>query len=110
MTVVRKLPTIVPTAVIMAMAVASAPTSTDVRRSEPRRLREASKAATPVRFKVVAEIFMTALIAAGKARGPAEKGKNAAGEAENGLSPNARGRGGGPPRAGHKNGSEQTPR
>src|SRR5256885_16299323 len=94
MTVVRKLPTMMPTAVIMAMAVASAPTSTDVRRSEPRRLREASKAATPVRFKVVAEIFKTALIAAGKGTVPAGNAKKAAGEPKERVPATARARGG----------------
>ena len=47
MTVWRKLPTIMPTEVIIAIAVESAPTSTDVRRSEPARLREASIVSTP---------------------------------------------------------------
>ena len=37
----------IPTAVIIAIAVESAPTSTDVRRSEPRKLRDASNASTP---------------------------------------------------------------
>src|SRR5258708_27531262 len=43
----RKLPTMMPTAVIMAMAVESAPTKTEVRRKEAARLREASNASTP---------------------------------------------------------------
>ena len=46
-TVVRKLPTMMPTDVVIATAVASAATSTDVRRSEPERLRAASSASTP---------------------------------------------------------------
>ena len=46
-TVWRKLPTMMPTDVVMAIAVASAPTSTDVRRSDDARLREASIASTP---------------------------------------------------------------
>src|SRR5258708_8792103 len=46
-TVSRKLPTMMPTAVIMAIAVESAPTSTEVRRSEDERLRDASTASTP---------------------------------------------------------------
>src|SRR4029077_279196 len=46
-TVSRKLPTIIPTAVIIAMAVERAPTSTEVRRKEEERLREASSASTP---------------------------------------------------------------
>src|SRR5580704_2483126 len=46
-TVSRKLPTIIPTATSMAIAVDNAPTSTDVRRSDPRRLRDASSASTP---------------------------------------------------------------
>ena len=37
----------IPTAEIIAMAVESAPTSTDVRRSDPARLRDASSASTP---------------------------------------------------------------
>ena len=48
-TVWRKLPTMIPTAVIIAMAVDSAPTSTDVRRSDAARLRDASSASTPSR-------------------------------------------------------------
>ena len=39
-TVWRKLPTIIPTAASIAIAVESAPTSTDVRRSDPARLRD----------------------------------------------------------------------
>ena len=46
-TVSRKLPTIMPTAVSTAIAVDRAPTSTDVRRSDPARLRVASSASTP---------------------------------------------------------------
>ena len=48
-TVCRKLPTMMPTDVIMAMAVASAATSTDVLRNDPPRLRDASNASTPSR-------------------------------------------------------------
>ena len=47
MTVWRKLPTMMPTDVIIAMAVAEAATSTDVRRSDPARLRDASIASMP---------------------------------------------------------------
>src|SRR6266576_2479481 len=47
MTVWRKLPTMMPTAVIIAMAVESAPTRTEVRRKEAARLLEASIASTP---------------------------------------------------------------
>jgi len=53
MTVWRKLPTMMPTAVIIAMAVESAPTRTEVRRKEAARLREASMAST--RKKSLAE-------------------------------------------------------
>src|SRR5690349_16506337 len=45
-TVWRKLPTIMVTAVIIATAVQSAATSTEVRRKEPVRLREASRPST----------------------------------------------------------------
>ena len=45
-TVSRKLPTMIPTLAIMAMAVASAPTTTDVRESEAARLRPASRLST----------------------------------------------------------------
>src|SRR6266446_4665711 len=47
MTVWRKLPTMMPIAVIIAMAVERAPTRTVVRRKEAARLREASIASTP---------------------------------------------------------------
>src|SRR5260370_36051390 len=47
MTVWRKLATMMPTAVIIAMAVESAPTRTEVRRKEAARLRDASIASTP---------------------------------------------------------------
>ena len=46
-TVWRKLPTMIPTAASIAMAVANAPTNTDVRRNDPVRLRVASSASTP---------------------------------------------------------------
>ena len=49
MTVSRKLPTMMPMATIMAMAVESAATSTEVRRNEPARLREARSASAPKR-------------------------------------------------------------
>src|ERR1700680_2127699 len=46
-TVSRKLPTMIPTATSIAIAVDKAPTSTDVRRRDPARLRDASSASTP---------------------------------------------------------------
>src|SRR5271170_1530406 len=46
-TVCRKLPTMMPTDVIIAIAVASAATRTEVLRNDPPRLRDASRASTP---------------------------------------------------------------
>ena len=67
-TVVRKLPTMMPTDVVIATAVASAATSTDVRRSEAERLRAASSASTPsVRPRTREERNASALTRAGMA-------------------------------------------
>ncbi len=61
----------IPTAVIMAIAVASAPTSTEVLRSDPSRLREASNEATPSFFSKPPDMRNTALTTAGIANVPA---------------------------------------
>ncbi len=65
-TVWRKLPTMIPTDVVIAIAVANAPTSTDVRRSDAARLRDASIASTPpMRRSMPEEIIDSPLTNAG---------------------------------------------
>ena len=70
----------------MAIAVASAPTSTDVRRSEEARLRDASKASTPaMRRKRPDETAVSPLTSAGMAKAQAAIISRAAAYPKNGL-------------------------
>src|SRR5882724_904949 len=76
-TVSRKLPTIMPTAVIMAIAVDSAPTKTEVRRNEDERLRDARTASTPNIFFINREdIFAIPSTHAGMAKADAPMSKS----------------------------------
>ena len=68
-----------PTEVIMAIAVESAPTSTEVRRSEDARLREASMASTPAtRRSMPEETAVSPLTSAGMANAEAAMNSSAA--------------------------------
>src|SRR5215813_8669729 len=68
----------IPTAVIMAIAVESAPTRTEVRRNDPNRLRDARSRATPDLLTMASLVLMTQVIAAGSARVPAAMAKTVA--------------------------------
>src|SRR5579859_4095232 len=67
-----------PTEIIIAIAVESAPTSTEVRRNEPKRLREARSTATPDLFRIALLVLRTQVIAAGSASVPAAMAKTVA--------------------------------
>ena len=80
----------IPTDVIMAMAVDSAPTSTEVRRSDAERLRDASKPSTPSIFPSGREARrVTASTKAGIAKADATINKSAATYPNKGFPPTA---------------------
>src|SRR5215468_10844055 len=88
MTVWRKLPTMTATAVVIETAVESAATSTDVRRSEPDRLREASSASTRKSFgRTREETRIARSVAIGIAKTPAATASRAAQYPKTGLPP-----------------------
>src|SRR5580693_9762452 len=75
-----------PTDVVIAMAVESAPTSTEVRRKEDARLRDASMASTPpMRRNMPEEIAVSPLTSAGIAKAVAAMSRSAAAYPKNGL-------------------------
>ena len=85
-TVWRKLPTMMPTEVVMAMAVDSAPTRTEVRRSDDARLRDASMASTPAtRRSMPDETAVSPLTSAGMAKADAAMNSRAAAISEERL-------------------------
>src|SRR5579859_4441259 len=85
-TVSRKLPTMIPTDVIMAIAVERAPTNTDVRRNDAARLCEASKVSTPrVLHRARDERERSTAVIAGIASAEAATRKSAETYPSNGL-------------------------
>ena len=76
----------IPTEVVMAIAVESAPTSTEVRRSEDAKLRPASMASTPpMRRSTPEEIAVRLLTSAGIANADAAMNRRAEAYPKNGL-------------------------